>query len=409
MTIEPRTDKTGKVVSFRLRCCVGRDSQRKQIWRTCTIPRPEGLTPAKERKEVERLAAQWEAEQKAEYERTHSREDRSKLTLATFIQDKWWTQHVMDGSHKSTSIQFYRNLSNSIIEYKPIADKQLAKITAADIKGFIIYLQTRAVTKDGKPLSATTVKRTYETLRNVLNFALRFGYISSDPCQSLSVKDKPRKESHEIDYLKPKDINRFMAALEQEPLFWRTMETVLLVCGLRRGEIVALRWGDVDSDKHELNISRNITVDPSSPKKYAVGSPKSGHGRTVPLPKNLYDMLLALRKEQEEKYGMIFAPSAYVFCRDEDPSEPLYPSTPSLWHSRFIKRHDLPNLSVHDMRHSCATLMLESGSSVKEVQEILGHSSPQTTLSFYSAATEEAQRRSVERLEEMLNVKSAEA
>ena len=69
----PKTDKTGKIISYRIRACIGRDERYKQIWRTCTIKRPEGLTPKKEQKEVQRIADEWEAAKKAEYERTHSK------------------------------------------------------------------------------------------------------------------------------------------------------------------------------------------------------------------------------------------------------------------------------------------------------------------------------------------------
>ena len=216
MTIDVRKDKQGAITGYRVRCCVGRDAERKQVWRTHFIERLEGLTPAKERKEVERLAAQWEAEQKAEYERTLTKTDRSKLTLSEFVRDVWWTQHVLDGSHKPTSVSFYKHLSDTILTYKPLAEKQLSKISAADVKAYIVFLQTKAVAKDGSPLSKTTIVRVYQTLRNILHFAIRFGYIQNDPCQNLSVKDKPAPDHKGIDFLEPQEAQRFMQALEEE-------------------------------------------------------------------------------------------------------------------------------------------------------------------------------------------------
>lgn len=84
MAIEERTNKNGEVCSYRFRVCVGRDEQYKQVWRTKTIKRPEGLTPARERKEVERLHDEWERTQKAQWEQSHDKTDRTKITFADF-------------------------------------------------------------------------------------------------------------------------------------------------------------------------------------------------------------------------------------------------------------------------------------------------------------------------------------
>ena len=73
-TISPKKNKQGVVTGYKIRSCVGRDEQYKQVWRTTTISRPDGLTPARERKEIERLADSWEQAQKAEYEKTHAKE-----------------------------------------------------------------------------------------------------------------------------------------------------------------------------------------------------------------------------------------------------------------------------------------------------------------------------------------------
>ena len=80
-TIKPKFDKRGNIISYKITLCVGRDNQDKQIWRTCTLPRPEGLTPAKERKEIERQADAWAQKQQAEFKLTNSKVDKSKITL----------------------------------------------------------------------------------------------------------------------------------------------------------------------------------------------------------------------------------------------------------------------------------------------------------------------------------------
>ena len=400
-TITPNRDKNGNIISYKVTLCVGRDEQYKQVWRTCTIQRPEGLTPAKEKKEIERQADAWAEAQKAEYEKSHSKEDKSRITLSDFIVSHWWPDHVMDGSHTPSSISFYRYMSDDIIAYFGNR-KRLAQIDAEAVKRYIKFLNTEATTHSGDPLSATTIVRHYQTLRNILNYALRFGYVKDDPCKNLSTKDKPHRESKGIDFLSPKDARRFMLALEEEPLFWQCFMNVLITCGLRRGEAVGLQWGDIDSEKLSLSVSRNVTVDKDSAEKYHIGNTKTGESRTVPISARVYSLLMMLKREQEEKYGVTLLPSAFIFCSVENGYKPLYPTEPTRWQSKFVKRHNLPKVSPHDLRHTAATLALESGADLKQVQQLLGHKDPATTMQFYAGVTEEGQRRTVDGIESLI-------
>ena len=407
--IEVKRNKSGEVISYKFRCCVGRDEQYKQIWRTATISttdsRIEGLTPAALVKKLNSIKADWDEQQKVEYDRSHAKEDKAKISFADFVHNRWWTDHVMDGSHTPTSISFYKYMSEDIVSY--FGKKKLASIDAEAVKRYIRFLNTEAKTKAGDPLSSTTIVRHYQTLRNILNYAIRFGYLHDDPCKTLTIKDKPQKETKGIDFLKPKDAQRFIEALENEPLYWKTMLNVLLTTGLRRGEAVGLQWGDIDADALSISVKRNVSVDHNSPDKLHIGAPKTEESiRTVPITPRVYSMLMDLRKDQESKYNASFLPSAYVFCRDCDPYLPCYPTEPTRYVRKFIKRNHLPNVSPHDLRHTAATLALESGADLKQVQELLGHKDPATTMQFYAGVTDEGKRRTVEGIESLLRQKA---
>lgn len=400
-TIDTRKNKSGEVTGYRLRACVGRDEQYKQVWRTCTIPRPDGLTPAREKKEVQRIADEWETAQKAEYERTHAKTDKDKITLADFIENHWWADHVMDGTHTPSSISFYKYMSDDIVAYFG-PKKQLKTIDAEAVKRYIKYLGTEARTKAGRPYSKTSIQHHFSTLRNILEYARRFHYVQSDPCQDLSQKEKPHRDAKKVDFLDVGKAREFMRCLESEPLFWRVYLNVLITCGLRRGECTGLQWRDIDPDKLTLNIERNVTIDRNSPDKYRVGSTKTGEVRTVPLSPRVYALLMELKREQELRYSTTMFPTMFIFCRASDPQKPTYPTEPTRWQRKFVKRHSLPDVSPHDLRHTAATLALESGATLKQVQELLGHSDPSTTMAFYTGVTDEAQRRTVEGIESLL-------
>lgn len=399
-TVIERKDKNGNFTKYKLMCCVGRDEANKQIWRTKTINRPEGLTPAKERKEVQRIADDWEAAQKADYERNHSKVDKSKITLAEFVNEHWWPDHVMDGSHTPDSISFYKYMSSDIVGY--FGDKKrLAQIDAEAVKRYIKYLNTAATTKSGQPLSATTIVRHYQTLRNILNYAIRFDYLRDDPCIKLSVSDKPHLENKKVNFLTPEQAKEFVKCLEKEPLFWQCFMNTLVTTGLRRGECVGLQWGDIDSDKLEIAVKRNVSIDKESESKIHIGETKTKEQRTVPISQRLNGMLKRFKAEQEGKYGKLM-PSAFIFCRSDNPYAPIYPTAPTRWQHRFVERNNLPKMSPHDLRHTAATLALESGADLKQVQELLGHKDPSTTMAFYAGVTEEAKRRTVEGIESLI-------
>lgn len=400
-TIIEKKDKTGKVISYKVMVCVGRDEQYKQIWRTCTIKRPEGMTPAKERKEIERQADAWAEAQKAEYDRTHSKEDKDRITLESFIRDHWWVDHVMDGKHTPSSISFYRYMSDDIIAYFG-PRKHLKQIDAEAVKRYLKYLHTEATTKQGKPYGATTIQHHFSTLRNVLEYARRFHYIERDPCQDLNQNEKPHRDSKKVDFLDVEKAREFMRCLDAESLFWKVYANVLITCGLRRGECSGLQWQDINPNKLTMHIERNVTIDRNAPEKYRVGSTKTGEDRTVPLSPRVYGLLMELKREQEERLQMKLMPTMFIFSRTTDPRKPIYPTEPTRWQRKFVKRHGLPDVSPHDLRHTAATLALESGADLKQVQQLLGHRDASTTMQFYTGVTEEAQRRTIEGIENLL-------
>ena len=399
-TIIEKKNKAGELISYKVMVCVGRDEQYKQVWRTTTIPRPEGLTPAKERKEVERQADAWEQEQKAEYERTHSKEDKTKITFAEFVHERWWKDHVMDGTHTPSSVSFYRYMSEDLVSY--FGRKRLNSIDAEAVKRYIKYLNTEATSKNGEPLAPTTIQHHFGTLRNIMQYARRFHYIQADPCQDLSQKEKPHRGKKKVDFLEPAQAQRFIQCVSDEPLYWQCLLNVLITTGLRRGEAVGLQWGDLDGEKLTLSISRNVSIDKESSDKMHIGSTKTGEDRVVPISLRLYGLLMTFKREQESKYQASLMPTAFIFCSESNPYAPLYPTTVTRHVSKFIKQHNLPNVSPHDLRHTAATLALESGADLKQVQELLGHKDASTTMQFYAGVTDEAKRRTVEGIESLI-------
>ena len=434
-TVDKRKNKAGEIIGYRFRCCVGRDENGKQIWRTKKdVSRPEGLTPKREEKEIRRQADAWEQEEKDEYERTKGRENEERIqarkekdtiTLVDFIDKNWLPKHVNDGKHTPDTVAFYTSMSKDVKSYfnETSAGIKLHQIDKEDVLEYLQWMRTKSRTRRGKPYGATTIKHHFDTLRNILEYAVYVEYLKSDPCKLIKPEDRPKRDAREIDFLDDNEAVRFMTCLDSEEesaywkkylgshLYWRCLCNVFILTGLRRGELVGLQWGDLDEKKMLLNVRRNVTINQSGKaekdpaKKIHIGALKTKTINKVPITNYLKELLTDYKEEQKSKYGDNLTAESFIFCRIDNPQLPIYPTEPTRQMKKFMARHNLPNMSPHDLRHTAASIAVGNGASVKEVQALLGHKDAATTLKFYAGISERAQRQTVQRIEDTLRPK----
>ena len=184
---------------------------------------------------------------------------------------------------------------------------------------------------------------------------------------------------------------------------WRCYMYTLITTGLRRGEAVGLQWGDIDHDKLTLSISRSVAIDKTSETKQIIKDTKTGENRIVALLKPVYHMLIEYSGIYQDYYKTEkIKPAFYIFSTEADPMLPIHVTTPTRKIQKFVKRNNLPDVSPHDLRHTAASLALESGAGIKEISELMGHSDIGTTSKFYAALTQEAKRRTVEGIGNLL-------
>lgn len=257
----------------------------------------------------------------------------------------------MDGEHTPSSISFFKYMSDDLIDYFG-TKKQLKQIDVEAVKRYLKYLNKSARTKNGDPLSATTKQHLFGTLRNIMEYARRIKYIKENPCRDLSQKEKPHRDKKTVDFMEPAQAAQFIKCLDEEPLYWQCLMNVLITTGLRRGEAVALQWGDLDAKKLELAVLRNVTLDKAAENGLHVGKTKTGESRVVPVSARLCSLLSKLKQEQEEKYHARLLPNSFIFCAVDDPYRPLRPDSVTRHVRKFVESHGLPDMSPHDLRHT---------------------------------------------------------
>lgn len=389
-SIKQNLDKNGKVLSYRFRACIGRDSMGKQQWVTKTVTPPSGLTPKKEIKEMQRQADEWEV---ALRQGTTPVKDEN---FNAFIEKIFWPLHVENGNHKASTIAFYNNMKPRCLEF--FGKKKLASIKKVDVEKFMLWLR-EVKTKNGQPLSAGTLKHYYNFMRIVFTFAEDHDLIARSPMKGIVA---PKQPHNEVSYLTSQQATLFLEKLNTAPLRWQTIIQMLIYLGLRRGEVCALQWHDINFAQGTVSIQRNVVY--TSSQGIQVGEPKTKNSfRTLPIPQPVMQRLKEWKEEQAKSFApSVLLPSAFVFSSELDPYTPQFPTHITKKVKQLMAAYGLPDFSPHDLRHTCGSLMLDNGANLKAVQQFLGHEDPETTLKFYAGTNSDSLKKAGNTLELVL-------
>lgn len=392
--------KNGKIVSYRFRACVGRDESGKQVLRSVTWKIPDDLTPSKAERAAKKDAERWEKEVKDEYEkdlqnpeRVRIREiERLRTDFVYFVIEIWFPICVDNGEHKPKTIAFYNDTTKNIVSY--FVGKQIQQITSTDIQKFLIYLHTE------REFAARTVHHHYRTMNMIFKFAEKQELILKNPTDKV---DKPKLPKTKVDAFSLEEAKVFFTALDSCPLDFHCMMNLMITTGMRRGECIGLKWRDIDESRSAIKIERNIIYTAKS--GIVVNTPKTAASiREIPIMESTLRLLLCLKAERQKENADTILDNSFVFPGEASIFTPRDPNAVTQRVKRFMKANCLPDMSPHDLRHSCATLLLNSGADIKSVQEILGHMNASTTLNFYVKSNMEQLQAATNKLAAVLDL-----
>jgi integrase len=297
----------------------------------------------------------------------------SKLTVAEYI--RGW----LDGAHglSPKTVERYRQLAEQQIipHLGAVALQKLRPIQVQQWHGTL----RRAGGKHGCPLSARTVGHAHRVLHRALQRAVEGETLSRNVA---SVIPPPKVEAGEVVVLNANQMASVLSKLIGHTLY--PIVVLALATGMRRGELLALRWEDVDLNGETVRVERSLE---ETAEGLRFKPPKTKHGRrTVSLPRTAVDALRAHRRQQLEWRVALGQgrpePSALVFSTME--GAPLSPDNLSRDWRRVSVAKGLPRVTFHALRHSHASALIASGLDVLTVSRRLGHSSPAVTLTTYA-------------------------
>ncbi len=311
--------------------------------------------------------------------------DGGPKTVGAFL-TSWLEDSVRGSVRKST---YDRNESLCRVHLVPgLGMKKFKTLGAQDVAGFY-----RRKLDEG--CSPASVHKMHETLHKALKQAVRWGYMTKNPADDV---DPPKARTEEVTPLTREEARGLLDAARGDRL--EALYVAALHTGLRQGELLALRWEDLDLEARTLQVRRTVTKDGG---KLAVGPTKTAKGRrTVKLTADATASLrghLTRQLEEIDGLGDHFQDRGLVFCTSRgtliNPTNLRKRSFAPL-----LVRAGLPHMTFHQLRHTAATILLLKNVNPKIVSEMLGHASIAITLDTYSHVLPNMQDSAVAAMEE---------
>ena len=289
---------------------------------------------------------------------------------------KWL--RVAKSTVKLTTYASYEMMATRIIiPYFETLNIKLKELTTEDIQEFYSAQLER--------VSANTVIHYHAVIHRALKYAVKIKTIQSNPAVNV---ERPRKEKFIGSFYDKKEINTLFDIIQGHPL--EVAIKLAAFYGLRREEIIGLKWTAIDFENNTLTIQHTVTECNLDGKHIEVASDTAKTDsslRTMPLVTNFREMLLA-KKEKQEHYRKLCGRSYckeyldYIFVNEM--GERWKPSYLSDGFKRILEQNDLRRIRFHDLRHTCASLLLANNVPMKKIQEWLGHSDFSTTANIYA-------------------------
>lgn len=370
-------------------------------WVRETIKLPDNMTDAKQRKEAEKALARLQID----VDEGRKKPAQAAYTVRTFS-ELWIDQHVKPNLSAVTLKNYQHFLDARILPM--LGDIPLKKLTPLLLTKWLTDLRESprrstalpdeklsrprtpsdiaklGADKKVDPLSARTIQHYYDTLESMLDKAVQWDILQHNPMIKV---DRPKAKKTKPNYLTEERAVELLRCLNDEPIMsYRAALLLALLCGLRLGEVGALRLSDVDWEQGTIDISHALKYTPRMG-NYE-GDPKSDAGqRLIALPPGMMTVLHETRAYQEDvaaQVGDVWVGEGWIVHAWNGAQ--LHHDTPSKWFRRFADAHGFEGVRYHDLRHTHATILLANNIDAVSVSSRLGHSDASTTLRTYAHA-----------------------
>lgn len=278
-----------------------------------------------------------------------------------------------------TTYQGYKTIIDAHITpyFKPLSIK-LVELSRNDIQCYIDEKSKNGRCDKKGGLSAKSVKSHIVIVKQVLKEAMKSGLITSNPSEFVVL---PKIQRFEAGFYTEKQVNDLLSLIKNEPLYPLICFTVLY--GLRRSEALGLKWDSFNLEANVFIIKHTVVRFTETVEKDRTKNASSY--RTYPMTEEAKQIYINLKKAETDNkklFGDEYTNNDYIFKWSN--GTPFSPNYVTQRFNALLKENGLPHIRFHDLRHTCASLLVSKGFSMKDIQEWLGHSDFSTTANIYS-------------------------
>ena len=416
--------------SYQITVSCGYDIMGKHLRETITFTPEPGLTPKKKQKAVEEFARKFEEEV-----RNGISQDGRRTSLKEFA-DRWLAEYAPQKLQPRTVEAYTKELNEKILP--ALGHVKLSELRPATLNGFFSAMAKDGARRDKKPggYSRATIKKTQDVLSSVLRTATDWEIIEKNPmdrvrtvgeCAADKVKFfTPEQAATFLDYIaqpytvatkghsrtddtgKDYTVGDYQREMEM-PEQLQVLFNLAIYGGLRKGELLALEWSDIDFENDTVTVSKAVTVVAG---EQITKQPKTKtSNRKVSIPHFLTQKIKAMRRQRLEyrlSLGDYWKGAEWLFIQENGKQMSYY--TPNAAFTKTVSRYNegkpveaqLPAIPFHGLRHTSATLLIASKQDVRTVSARLGHAQASTTMNIYAHALQETDRKAARALENML-------
>jgi len=310
-----------------------------------------------------------------------------QITVAQWLE--YWMDTIVRPNRAETTVYAYQKIIDNHIN-PAMGNVPLTKLTAKDIQQYYIDTQRAA------GLSSNTMRRHHDLLSSSLRVAVRQDVLPSNPVDRV---EPPKNRQYEADFYDSEGLKQLYILVQGH---W--LELVVKLAGglgLRREEICGLKWESVDFNRRVIHIKEARTAYGATIVQKETKNRSSI--RTLYMPEEIYQLMWQERLRQQAEApqrGEEYNPFHHVVL--DRNGLPYSPNALSLAFTRFIKRNNLPRVTLHGLRHSFATVASGQGASLFDIGKALGHSTPATTGRIYTHLVDRTHEETVMRVSDAL-------
>lgn len=321
-------------------------------------------------KELERLAAQKKGERPS---------DPGETIFTQFMLD--WLDMMRSSIDITTHTGYSMVVKNKIVPYFDAYHPglRLTDLTPKHIQDYYTYeMKVNGV-------SANTVIHRHANIRKALQYAFKTGLLNHNPADRI---ERPRKEKFVGSIYNAEELGQLFEVVKGDPIELGVILAAFY--GLRRSEVVGLRWDAIDFEKKTITICHTVAQIRIDGKMTLVEKDRTktkSSCRTLPLVPPFEELLLRMKAQQAENRklcGSMYCHKYDGYLYVDPMGELIKPDYITQHFPLLLKKHGLRKIRFHDLRHSCASLLYANGVSLKEIQEWLGHSDISTTSNIYT-------------------------